>query len=99
MNEKDRERIKEILLKAPDIGCCSDKSVYAIYMIDALDELGIPFEEQPQTVVQAIKDLLDWEDCAKPRETIEAYLRGIMEPKNAGQQCTDIAAESEEGTA
>ena len=75
MNEAKRAMIKDALAWSGDIGCCSDKERYALRVVDLLDALGI--RDVPADVEGALRELMAWEDCAGPCETVNAFLRNL----------------------
>ncbi len=72
-----RRRIEEALTWSGDIGSCPDKERYAVRILDLFSELGI--RNAPGNVESALRDLIAWEDCAGPCESVNAFLRSLLE--------------------
>lgn len=75
--QAQKEKVQEALCWSNLIGCCSDKERYALRIWDLFDELGIS-REVPDAVIEALKDLLNWEECQPACLTVDNYLRELL---------------------
>ncbi len=83
MTAEQQEKVEKALCWSSEIGCCSDKERYAFRIWDLFDELGISALVVPDDVVQALKDLQNWEECWPACGTVNAYLRELLEMDHA----------------